>query len=393
MLELEPQSYADGATSQQGSREAAAAAMQALQSQQQQQPQQSQQEGEQQKQALLNAQARLAQLPPPPPVDVARTPNATSLSAPPATLGGLPVQTGSFFVPRGHTAVTAAPGGSVPSTASQSPRPALLPRSQPPAGVNLSQQPRLRTGSNASSQEVVVASTPQAVGDLSNRLSEVSSLLRGFATPAQTVAQPAEHTPSSTSAALDRLSAAAAAAAARRSTTPTSVQIGRPTAENTHSTSAGSGPVATGRANLLRIPVPFQSAPTSQASQQEGSEAGSPGPPEQRALPPAVVVPARYRNHISSSRTDGALSIDTTTSVGSSGPPSARSGGPVSAATFLSSLKKPESAPVSSQNQQQQLQGTFSPSPIVHGGEGGSIGSTSSKGKFSNPHSFASQLS
>lgn len=306
------------------------------------------------------------------------------------------MQTGSFFVPRGHTAVTAAPGGSVPSTASQSPRPALLPRSQPPAGVDLSQQPRLRTGSNASSQEGAVSSTQQSVGDLSNRLSEVSSLLRGFATPVQTVAQSVEHTPSSTSAALDRLSAAAAAAAARRSTTPTSLQTGRPTgtAENTHSTSAGSGPVATGRANLLRIPVPFQSAPASQASQQEGSEADSPGPPAQRALPPAVVVPARYRNHSSSGRTDGALSIDTTTSVGSSGPPSAHSGGPVSAATFLSSLKKPESAPVSSQNQQQQrLQGTFSPSPSMHGGEGGSIGSTSSKGKFSNPHSFASQLS
>jgi hypothetical protein len=359
--------------------------------------------------SLRTAQALLSQLgaPPTPASAATAARSALSLSVPatPANGGaGGTVQAGSVYVHRDHELIGAASPGPqrVPSGT-------VAPRSQP-------QQMRATAADSAyTTAPLQYAPVPAAApstpsGQLSHRILEVSSLLKGFDTKFQ------PPTPSQDSSAGTSNSSG-------RSTTPMSYQFTRRGAQpassdasGMQSTSAGvvgsppsgasaSGrvpiPLPAGRPNVYRAPVPVPQGSATEESTQSG--------PPLRPLP-AAVVPGRYVRTSpppppapasDSSMGEAPLSIDTSarvpppasgvtslSSAGSSnnsnGSTGRGSGTPLSAAAYLGSLRKPASASAAIPAhipQETTSLGAFSPASTP--------GSVQIRGKFSHPHVYS----
>jgi hypothetical protein len=391
--------------------------MLALQQQQQQQQQQSRSRGSSvaaqgdSATSLRTAQALLSQLgaPPTPASAATAARSALSLSVPatPANGGaGGTVQAG-IYVPRDHELIGAA--SPVPQRV---PSGTVAPRSQP-------QQMRATAADFAhTTAPLQYAPVPAAApstpsGQLSHRILEVSSLLKGF----DTKFQPPTPSHDSTNG------SASASNSSGRSTTPMSYQFTRRGAQpassdasGMQSTSAGvvdsppSGasaagrvpiPLPAGRPNVYRAPAPVPQGSATEESTQSG--------PPLRPLP-AAVVPGRYVRTSpppppapasDSSRGEAPLSIDTSarvpppasgvTSLSSAGSSNSsngsagRGGGtPLSAAAYLGSLRKPASASAALPAhipQEMTSLGAFSPASTP--------GSVQIRGKFSHPHVYS----
>lgn len=348
MLELEPQSYGENGIENGGNRQAAADLMHSLQQQQLLQRQQEQQQ---------NA-------PPPPQQPPNRLPSALKSSNPNsnAASSGPQIQNGNFYVPRGTVSTENNPVpkhierqhvrrpsvGFVNDTAGSSSNQRAVQEETSSVGTD--------EGEASETSPVDEAALAQH-NELGNRLSHMSNLLKGFGAPVQPP------------------------------TTTTPARVG--------------SAVGTSRpASVYRAPVPL--AAQEQRPEPQNVSVGALAVPPPPRLPSAV-VPSKWASRVNNNNSNNlgdsrsSLSIDTTgastpgarvspmaLSAASPMPGSANSNpsalntpgsarsGPVSAAVFLNSLKKP-SAPVPANAQNMvgsagpvhrfSSQGGFSPRP------------------------------
>lgn len=430
VLELEPQGQSDSSNQQSMSnRQAAQLALEALQQQLHEKTfhttgpptvELGLQSGDSSLGRLLSAQALLSQVPGSASATSTRPgPKTTSINS---LIGSIQVQNGTFYPPR---------GGLIPPTPSTEVRPAsrFLDRQQTRESPTEAGRPEI-VGSSPPPPSVqprpnASSAADQTGPDLSNRLNEVSNLLKGFGTqfvptPRSGVAGQANSVPPAP--------AGGSPPGAQRSTTPLTYQINRRAAANVagegsllvnsglRNNSAGiidGAPTYTSslnKPNFYRAPVPVQPAVLAPAKPEDVQQrstsallsipvhASSPVQTPMRPLP-AAIVPTRYQN--SQTAQSSALCIDT--SANSSTPylgtpststrpiaesPSMNStsrSGPVSAATFLNSLPKPTPVgPPSSQRSSVQYGagvGAFSPRVEQQFGDNGA--GVPQQGKFS----------
>lgn len=374
---------------------------------------------------LLSAQALLSQVPASAGIN-SRQPGAkTSINS---ISGSIQAQNGTFYPPRGG-APSSSSSAAVALSEARSAVPArLLDRAQPqPAQsvqsgqvVNKASPTPVDTAAKGTSavsssvsppsppsqeqQQLVLERQASSGGpDLSNRLNEVSNLLKGFGTPFI----PAVRNSSVGSSVGNTNVNANDNSRGQRSTTPTSHLVNRriaASAEGTTTPAAGQN-----KPNFYRAPVPVQSVakeddvPPKSASALLSLPVPAPSPAQTPMRPlPAAIVPSRYQQQSSVLSIDTSAMLSTPSGRPSSVPFAESSGtvsttrtGPVSAATFLNSLPKPAApGPPSSANRISVSTGaglsSFSPRLLdQQGGLNGSSAATPLQGKFSQPQVYS----